>query len=453
MQRNPFLFLSVILALFLSGPVLANTRTELVWDKSRLETVLHNGATASASQPNPQLADPTDSTAQDATPELPVPVAAPTDTQVVDSEAEEPSDPDGPVTEIEAQNLRVYLPIVATDNNDNSELQAAAAPVAPSIGMWINAQEIAALPMSGVAWTSLKAQADKASGTVTLSDQDSNANVNVMAKALVYARTGIPTYRADVVVALRTIATGNTEKGARALAVGRELAAYVIAADLINLRSADAALDAQFRAKLRYLLTAPLSGGPKNLVASNEQRPNNWGLHAGASRIAVALYLGDKAELDRAATVFQGWLGDRTKYTGFSFAELDWQSDPSRPVGINPAGAAKASHSVDGVLPDDMRRGGTVKWPPTPTGYPWEALQGAVTQAELLSRAGYPAWSWQNNAILRSVKFLYSINWPAVSDDEWQIWLINRAYGTNYATNAKASPGKNIGWTSWTSAR
>ena len=132
MQRNPFLFLSVILALFLSGPVLANTRTELVWDKSRLETVLHNGATASASQPNPQLADPTDSTAQDATPELPVPVAAPTDTQVVDSEAEEPSDPDGPITEIEAQNLRVYLPIVATDNNDNSELQAAAAPVAPA---------------------------------------------------------------------------------------------------------------------------------------------------------------------------------------------------------------------------------------------------------------------------------------------------------------------------------
>jgi len=48
MQRNLFLFLSVILALLLSGPVLANTRTERVWDKSRLETVLRNGATASA---------------------------------------------------------------------------------------------------------------------------------------------------------------------------------------------------------------------------------------------------------------------------------------------------------------------------------------------------------------------------------------------------------------------
>jgi hypothetical protein len=437
MQRKHFVFVLVILSLLIpSGTVLANTLSE-----SRLKIV----STNSSDEPVVSTPDPS------------------ADTSETVNEAAEPSDPDAPTTEITttdtlpaenaAQNERIYLPLIITSNNEADTAQAAAAPVAPSIGMWINAQEIAKLPMSGAAWTYLKTQADKAVGAVTLSDQESSANVNVMAKALVYARTGTPTYRADVIAALRTLTTGNTEKGARALAVGRELAAYVIAADLINLRSADAALDTQFRAKLRYLLTAPLVDGPKNLITSNELRPNNWGLHAGASRIAVALYLGDKAELDRAALVFQGWLGDRAKYSGFKYGDLGWQNDPSRPVGVNPVGATKAGHSIDGVMPDDMRRGGDFHWPPSATGYPWEGLQGAVMQAELLSRAGYPAWEWQNKAILRSVKFLYAVGWPAVSDDLWQVWIINRAYGTNYATSTTAKPGKNVGWTSWTSAR
>ncbi|MFN8491084.1 MAG: alginate lyase family protein [Caldilineaceae bacterium] len=432
MQHKYFVFVLVILSLVLPGTVLAHGNTPISY-KNQANPVLLNGTTV-----HTLMVEAT---------------TAPTATNPVVDEANEPNDPDTPLTQPEAQNLHAYLPIATTGNSDNGALQAAAAPVVPTIGMWLNAQEIAALPMAGTAWTYLKAQADQASGAVTLSNQDSDANVNVLAKALVYARTGIPTYRAAVVTALRTIATGDTEKGARALAVGRELAAYVIAADLIDLHSADPALDTQFRAKLRYLLTAPLTGGPSTLIASNEQRPNNWGMHAGASRIAVAIYLGDKAQLDRAATIFQGWLGDRTKYTGFTYGPLDWQSDPSHPVGVNPPVASKGSHPIDGALPDDMRRGGAFTWPPKPTGYPWEALQGAVVQAELLSRAGYPAWEWQSKAILRSVKFLYSIGWPAVGDDEWQIWLINRAYGTNYATNDKASPGKNMGWTSWTSAR
>ncbi len=433
MQHKYFVFVLVILSLVFPGTVLAYAGNTPISHKTQANTILLNGAT-------------TQRIMLEAT-------TTPTDTEYLLAEANEPADPDTPVTQPLVLNQHIYLPIVGSSNTDNTAMQAAAAPVAPTIGMWLNAQEIAALPMTGTAWTYLKAQADQTSGFVTLSDQDSDANVKVLAKALVYARTGVPSYRAEVVTALRAIATGNTEKGARALAVGRELAAYVIAADLIDLRSADSALDTQFRAKLRYLLTAPMTGGPSTLIASQEQRPNNWGLHAGASRIAVAIYLGDKAQLDRAATVFQGWLGDRAKYAGFKYGELDWQSNPSQPVGVNPPVTSKVNHSIDGALPDDMRRGGSFTWPPKPTGYPWEALQGAVVQAELLSRAGYPAWQWQSKAILRSVQFLYSIGWPATGDDQWQVWLINRAYGTNYATNAKAPPGKNMGWTSWTSAR
>jgi hypothetical protein len=97
-----------------------------------------------------------------------------------------------------------------------------------------------------------------------------------------------------------------------------------------------------------------------------------------------------------------------------------------------------------------MRRAGRFRWPPRDTGYPWEGLQGAIVLAELLSRAGYPAWDWEEQALLRAVEFLYEIGWPAEGDDEWQIWLINHAYGTNFPAETATNPGKNMGWTDWT---
>ena len=109
------------------------------------------------------------------------------------------------------------------------------------------------------------------------------------------------------------------------LALGRELLAYVIAADLVKL---PADLDPAFRSWLDAVRREDLDG--RTLVSTHEDRPNNWGTHAGASRIAVALYLGDRADLERAARVFRGWLGDRTSYASFRFGDLSWQADPTR---------------------------------------------------------------------------------------------------------------------------
>ncbi len=196
------------------------------------------------------------------------------------------------------------------------------------------------------------------------------------------------------------------------------------------------------------MLTMDLDG--RSLIETHEGRPNNWGTHAGASRLAVAFYLGDNQELARVAQVFKGWLGDWDAYHDFKYGNLSWQCDPDKPVGINAMGCTKDGHVVDGALPEEMRRGGSFDWPPGETGYPWEGLQGTLVTAELLSRAGYNTWEWEDNALLRSVEFLYSINWDADGDDEWQVWIINNVYGTDYSTNASASPGKNMGWTSWT---
>ncbi len=314
-------------------------------------------------------------------------------------------------------------------------------------GALYSAKTVDSLPTSGAAWAALKSQADKSLGTPNISDQDDNTDVYVLAAGLVYARTGEAAYRTKAIAAIK--AAVGTEKGGRTLALGRNLPGYVLAANLVDLPDVEPAFNENtFKPWLRSLLTETLDG--RTLRSTHEDRPNNWGTHAGASRVAIALYLGDDAELARAAAVFHGWLGDRAAYAGFKWGDLSWQCDASKPVGINPAGCVKSGHSIDGALPDDMRRGAPFAWPPTSTGYPWEALQGALLQAELLRRAGYDTWNWEDKALLRAADFLYdSIGWPAQGDDEWQPWLIDARYHTSYRDSAPARYGKNFGWTDW----
>ena len=316
----------------------------------------------------------------------------------------------------------------------------------PEKGIWISTAEVAKLPMAGAAWNQLKAEADKTASKPNLSNQDDETNIRIMAKALVFARTRNERYRTEVINAC--MAAMGTEKRGRTLALGRELAAYVIAADLVGLPPAE---DLRFRTWLRGTLTLNLDGN--TLRSTHELRPNNWGTHAGASRLAVAVYLGDQTELARSVQVFKGWLGDRAAYAGFQFGDLHWQADPKKPVAINPKGAMKDGHPIDGVLPDDQRRGGKFNWPPPKENYVFEALQGALVQAVILSRRGYEVWNWQDKALLRAYEWLYAqAKFPASGDDGWQPHIINYYYRTKFSTPALSTPGKNVGWTDWTHA-
>jgi hypothetical protein len=324
-------------------------------------------------------------------------------------------------------------------------------PVVAGAGIWMSAAEIAALPTSGTAWNGLKKAADSNLSGGVLTERNDH-NVRVMAAALVAARLNDNGYRAKVRDALRgdMAAPYGTEDG---LARNRRLGTYAVAADLIGLATFDPTTDASFR---RWLATARdthlSSGGGGTLAGYHERRPNNYGLHAGFSRVAVALYLGDKAEVERAAQVFRGYLGDRDAYAGFSYgADLTWQADPARPVGINPKGATKDGRNIDGVLPDDQRRCGSFQWPPCLTNYAWEGLQGALALGWVLSRQGYDVWNWSDKALLRAVTWLYTqADYPAEGDDSWQPHLVNRVYGTNFPASTPSRPGKNVGWTDWT---
>ncbi|MEM7203886.1 MAG: alginate lyase family protein [Planctomycetota bacterium] len=307
---------------------------------------------------------------------------------------------------------------------------------------------ISQLADSGPAWDNVFAAAQNDTSNPNISNQDDNVDVDTLAKALVYRRTGDQRYRQEVIDTC--MAAMGTELGGRTLALGRNLLSYVLAADLVGLPSAE---DQRFRTWLRSLLDLPLSG--RTLRSTHEDRPNNWGTHAGASRIAVALYLGDQSELDAAALVLRGFLGDRDAYSDFKYGDLSWQADPRAPVGINPPESQLLGRDVDGVIPDDQRRGGSFDWKPPKENYVYECLQGAILQAHLLYRRGYDAWNWEDQALRRAYRWLHTPHftsggsYPAQGDDQWQPWLVNFFYGAQLPAQTPARHGKNVGWTDW----
>lgn len=332
-------------------------------------------------------------------------------------------------------------------------------------GIWISAEELATLPVEGEAWERLKETADAPLDEPNLAGYDADHDVQTLAVALVYARTGEPHYGEKAAEAIRAVIgteyTGyrdgpDSEQGALAVTVGRNLVPLVIAADLINLAEYDPTLDAEFREWIARLLYEEWDDG--SLVSEDERRANNHGRVAGASRVAIAAYLGDDEELTRAARVFKGFLGDREAYAGFEFdRDLSWQAVQLRPVGINPAGAVKDGFVIDGALPEEMRRGCPFRVPPCANYYPWGALQGVVVEAHILHRQGFDAWNWEDRAVWRAMAFLHGLQerypderWWARGDDMWIPWLVNAVYDADFPVETPSRMGKVMEWTDWT---
>ena len=147
------------------------------------------------------------------------------------------------------------------------------------------------------------------------------------------------------------------------------------------------------------------------------------------------------------ATVFRGWTGERAAYAGFNWGDLAWQANPAAPVGINPPGATLDGHSVDGTLPDEQRRTGGFTWPPPCGSYPHEAVDGSLLTAEILQRAGYPAYQWGSNALLRAEQWLWNTGCPPSGDNVWNLPLLDARYGSNFWNGAVVRP--RVGGTDW----
>ena len=332
----------------------------------------------------------------------------------------------------------------ATESVPPSEsLPPPPSPRPPGDYLLMSKADFMALPTSGLAWESLVAWADEPPGEPDLRDQDNRHGVMTLAAALVFARTGDPVYgeraTAQIMDAIGTERAGSTNS---VLSLGRQLGAYVLAADFVGLSGPD---DERFRSWLDDIRTRELGGHGRwtSLVSTNEDAPNNWGSFTGASRIAAGLYLGDTDDVQRAARVLKGFLGDRSAWDRFQPVEgaASWACDPARYTPVNPP-CEKGGIDLDGAIVRDI-------------GYTLESLQGLSFQAELLTVNGYgDVWTWSDSAIRRAADVVTrsgeagGLTWNRSAVSYHVPWLLNARYGLDLPTE-QAGIGRIFGYTDW----
>jgi hypothetical protein len=323
------------------------------------------------------------------------------------------------------------------------------------LGLWTSVEELADKPMSGPAWQRVKNDADKAkSEDANVSDQNSNNNVEILAAGIVYARTGIQSYKDKVLFAIeKLILEGQPPKpSGDVLAWSRETGAYALAADLVDYRTVE------FEIWLRNMVEVWGGAGNETMLAMFKRRPNNHGTQAFGSLVAVYAYLQDSLRLKEIRDYWiQGVTGPNPGYTyGGPDNDFSWHVDQGNYRLINPKGAIKEGLDIDGLMPDDIRRNGSFSNPPPPpaTPYHWEGLQGIIMAAYIFERIGIPIWDVGDSAIYRSFHILEVRwenmfgGWAAEGDDEWMLPFVDAAYNTQFSKDQSRlwDHGKNAGW-------
>jgi hypothetical protein len=322
-------------------------------------------------------------------------------------------------------------------------------------GIWISSSQLMSKPMSGAAWDAIAAQRLVGTGA-NLADQNSNHDVQTLGAALYAARTGDAATRARVIAALES-AIG-TEKGARWLAIGRNLGAYALAADLMGIHSGPIH---NWLASFNTIKLAHNNNGtPITFRQSAWGSGSNASAQEGFAHAALNAYLGNRAELDWSWNAFRRYVGDRSSPHKISSNSDSWQQIPSDPVGIQNKGATKNGIRLDGAISNDMSRGGDFKWPPGYTAYPWVGLEGAVPAAVIFERAGYRAFAHQDAALGRAAAYLWFLrvetgdaNWYDASRAKDIKHLLNAFYSLNYPAASPAGAGRTVGYTDWTHGR
>ncbi len=249
-----------------------------------------------------------------------------------------------------------------------------------------------------------------------------------------------------------------TEAGGRWLAVGRNLGAYVIAADVLGVTP-----DTDIGKWLAQFLTRTLKHNNQDKQITFQQSAWSSGSNASAQEgfafSALAAYLGRRDLLDWSWTAYRRYVGDRTSPHRVSSNSAAWQEIPTDPVGIQDLGSVKSGCRLDGAISNDMSRGGSNVCTPGWTQYPWVGLDGSVPAALVLARQGYQAWEQTDNAIRRAFEYLLYVK-AKTGNAAWfdgkrakpSIFLANRAYGTSFPLVLPVGEGRTVGYTDWTHA-
>jgi hypothetical protein len=344
--------------------------------------------------------------------------------------------------------------------------------VQPSKGVWIGKDEIMLLPTAGSAWDRVLNDSNRDPGTPNVGDQDSRHDVYTMAEALVCVRTGQNCAKART----ELLSAIGTEGNARWLAIARNMTAYIISADLLDLRADNDSTSDGSRVErwIRSFLTRQL---PDNNTAIPRQiQPFASGSNAAAQEglvyAAIGAYIHDNSVLARAWDTFRTYSGDPSapylKTIDLkSGVNNGWAVNSSAPLAINPSGTTKqvtagypgagTTHRVDGAIINDICRGGYYQWPPLFTQYPWTGLAGSVPAALVLQRAGYPAFTVANSALLRAVDYLWFLR-NDTGNTSWfdgvrggeVVQVVNYMYRKSYPVQHPAAIGFTVGYTDWT---
>ncbi len=318
-----------------------------------------------------------------------------------------------------------------------------AAAAAATAGVWVSAAEIASLPTTGKAWDAMKAAAVKSWGTPTIADQSSTDDTNTLAGALVAVRLNDDGLRSKVRVHLAALVASHPYY--RVLGLARQLPSYIIAADLVGL---DPSSRLAFEAFLREAASHQMEGhsGGTDLRSTALLSPNNWGTMSRAAMAAIDVYLGDAADLAVVANTQRAWLGEPVA-NQLRFTTTNWHTEVKQ-AGVNPVGAGRDGHPLDGVQPEDQRRTGSYTWAAPKGSYPHEALQGAVLASVILDRAGALPFGSGQGALIRAEEWLIGPDGnPPSGDDRNTPYMLNR-YGATFATGS-TSAAKNIAWADW----
>jgi hypothetical protein len=322
--------------------------------------------------------------------------------------------PDAPLTRA----MGAYMMVRATD------LTMPPDPPGGS-GIWISTEEIMSLPTSGPHWDEIVSAANQLPGAAAQGGHGSTHDVLTMAAALVAVRLQDEGRQRIVANEILEAVNNQVENDGNSLSLTRTLTGYILAADIIDLKRFDPSIDAQFRTWLQYVVYELKLDGKTQI--EKHYKANNHGTQAAVVRLAADLYLGKMDDFADATEMLKAWLGDPSTFSGeFNWGSLCWQADPGNPVGINRVGStmviAGAVRNVDGVQADEQRRSGCPgdKWPPPEDVHVWGGLQGIVGQMHILSRHGYDAWNWGDQAALRAVSWQHDPargDAPASGDD------------------------------------
>ena len=295
-------------------------------------------------------------------------------------------------------------------------------------------------PTSGSAWTALKAAADASAGSPDITcNQDSRTHPGTaLAAALVYARTGDSAYRTKAISLIEAARATARDCGNAILSLGRQLGAYVLAADYAAYR------DPSFVSWVASIRTRDFPSSHSRwhvLAGTAADTSNNWGTFALASLTVADAYLADRAGLDRDFGLFRDYGDGSSSFRHTSSYQAIW----SCPTGfeINPASCTDPRK--EGAAVEDASRTTF----PTLGNYPAEAAQGYVVQAEILTKAGYAAWAVNDRQVCRNAKWRErGSNLNRSSADRYVTWVTNKRCGFAQPTVA-AGFGRLAGYTDW----